>query len=157
MKIFGLALLGVVILGGVVWLSGKEKPVARQVVQEEVAVPKAVINGVEIELEVVRTPAKQARGLSGRQSLKANTGMLFVYETPSIPGFWMKEMNFPIDIIWIDQNKKVVDITENLAPETYPQVFYPRSPMQYVLEVNANWSKTRNISVGDEVVFYGVF
>jgi uncharacterized membrane protein (UPF0127 family) len=105
----------------------------------------------------VRTPEEQMRGLSGRQSLEENAGMLFVYEIPSVPGFWMKEMNFPIDIIWIDENKKIVGITENLAPETFPQVFYPRSSVQYVLEVNSDWARDHSISVDDKVILYGIF
>lgn len=149
MKYFAFVAFGIVILGGA-WFFGLPQEDGKQL-------PKAIINGVEIELEIARTPEEQARGLSGRGSLEANAGMLFVYGTPAVPGFWMKEMNFPIDIIWIDENKKIVDMSENPAPETFPQVFYSRSPVLYVLEVNANWAKDHNVSSGDTVTFYGIF
>ncbi len=146
--------IGIVILGGILFLGMKDRGVTQEAQEEMLEEkPVAVINGIEIELDVVRTPEEQTRGLSGRESLEANTGMLFVYETPAIPGFWMKEMNFPIDIIWIDENKKIIDITENLVPETFPQVFYPHSQILYVLEVNAGWAKNHNASMDDTVEF----
>ena len=145
MRYFWFVLFGIAILGGVVRFS------------DEVKTPTAAIHGYLLELEVARTPEEQTRGLSGRESLAENAGMLFVYERPSLPGFWMKEMNFPIDIIWIGSDKRIVDISENIAPETFPQLFHPRVPAQYVLEVNAGWAKSHNISVGDQAIFYGIF
>lgn len=108
------------------------------------------INGNQIEVEIVRTPEEQMRGLSGRESLAENGGMLFVYEEPLIPSFWMKDMNFPLDIIWIGEDKKIVDITENMLPETYPQTFQPKASVRYVLEVNAGWTQAHGISISDE-------
>ena len=110
------------------------------------------INGNQLELEVMRTREEQIRGLSGRESLNENAGMLFVYEEPVVPSFWMKEMNFSIDIIWIGSDKKIVDITENLVPETYPNTFRPKMPIQYVLEVNAGWVQEHIVSIGNEVI-----
>ncbi|MEK7510163.1 MAG: DUF192 domain-containing protein [Patescibacteria group bacterium] len=114
--------------------------------------PVAVINGHELGLQVVRTPEEQSVGLSGRESLAENAGMLFVYKKPFIPGFWMPDMRFSIDIIWIDKNRKIVGIEDNVAPQTYPDIFQPSLPVLYVLEVNANWAKNHNISIGDEVM-----
>lgn len=140
MKYFVFALLGIVIFGGV-WLLSPAKQ------------PTVVINGHAVEIEVARTPEEQARGLSGRESLAENAGMLFVYEQSITPSFWMKEMNFPLDIIWIGEDKKIVDITENMLPETYPQTFQPKALVQYVLEVNAGWAKNHNISIDDRAEF----
>ena len=146
---YALCAVGIVVLGGA-WLFGLSQEGGEQL-------PKAIINGVEIQLEVARTPEEQARGLSGREMLGENAGMLFVYEKPGLPGFWMKEMNFPIDIIWIGNDRRIVDISENIAPETFPRLFRPRAPVQYVLETNAGWAKSHNISVGDQAIFYGIF
>lgn len=87
--------------------------------------------------EVANTEAKRTLGLSGRKSLQTNQGMLFVFDEPSQPGFWMKDMNFPIDIIWLDENKKIIGIEKNLQPSSYPQVFYPPQKIKSVLEINS--------------------
>lgn len=113
-----------------------------------------VIQGFELQLEVARTREAQERGLSHRESLAENAGMLFVYEKPLIPSFWMKDMQFPIDIIWIASGGTIAEITENLAPESFPQTFSPRAPVQYVLEVNAGWAKNHNVSAGNGVVLH---
>lgn len=111
------------------------------------------INGNQIEVEIMRTPEEQTRGLSGKESLAGNAGMLFVYEESLIPSFWMKDMNFPLDIIWIGEDKKIVDITENISPETFPNTFKPKVPVQYVLEVSAGWAESHAIEVGEAVKF----
>ena len=100
-------------------------------------------------LDLATTSATRSQGLSGRASLDTNAGMLFVFEEPGLYGFWMKEMEFPLDLIWLDIKGKVVDITTNLSPQTYPKAFYPVSPVKYVIEVNAGWAKMNNLEVGD--------
>lgn len=92
--------------------------------------------GYEISIEVADNPASRAQGLSGRESMPAGTGLLFIFDTPDQYGFWMKDMNFPIDILWFDAERKLVDVTHNLSPDTFPQTFYPQSPAMYVLETN---------------------
>ena len=146
---YALFAVGIVVLGGA-WLFGLSQEGGEQL-------PKAIINGVEIQLEVARTPEEQARGLSDREVLGENAGMLFIFQEPTTPSFWMKEMKFPLDIIWIGNDRRIVDISENIAPETFPQLFHPHVPAQYVLEVNAGWAKSHNISVGDQAIFYGIF
>ena len=125
--------------------------------KEELSGPSLSIKGNVLEVEVMKTQEEQIRGLSGRELLAENTGMLFVYDKPVIPGFWMKDMNFSIDIIWIGEDRSIVDITENLAPETYPITFSPASPVQYVLEVNAGWAQEHSIEIGDSIEFDGIF
>lgn len=87
--------------------------------------------------EIARTTESRSKGLSGRKSLPYHQAMLFVFDEPGAYGFWMKDMNFPIDIIWIDENLKVIDVTPNNAPKSYPQIFKPKSPAQYVLEIKS--------------------
>jgi uncharacterized membrane protein (UPF0127 family) len=65
----------------------------------------------------------------------------------------MKDMNFPIDIIWIDENMLVADISKNVAPESYPETFSPRSRVLYVFEINAGISDKEDIKIGDRVDF----
>lgn len=73
-------------------------------------------DGFSLHVDVARTQLEKVRGLSGRESLGDNEGMLFVFDTPSIYGFWMKGMRFPIDIVWIDGNT-VVGVTERVDPQ----------------------------------------
>lgn len=112
-----------------------------------------LIGTTAIEVEIADTPAKQIQGLSKRQSMPEDRGMLFVYQKPGRYAFWMKEMKFPLDFLWIDEEYTIVEISRNISPDTYPQVFQPKSPVQYVLEVNAGWAERKNISLGEKIVF----
>src|SRR3990167_703443 len=78
------------------------------------------VNSEEIKAEVVSSPSDRAQGLSGRPCIEADQGMLFVFEKPGKYPFWMKDMKFPIDIVWINADKKVIDLDVNVSPATYP-------------------------------------
>jgi len=119
----------------------------------QIAAPTLKLEGSTIELEIAQTAEQRVRGLSGRVSLPENSGMLFIFEGEGEYGFWMKEMHFPIDIIWLDENFTVVDIKKNALPESYPELFYPKAPAQYVLEVNAGFAEAHNIKEGEPVGF----
>ena len=105
----------------------------------------------DIQLEIADTPEKRAQGLSGRKELASKRGMLFVFDTPEKSGIWMKDMNFSIDIIWFDEQKKVVYIKEHATPESFPEVFIPSTLTSFVLEVPEGFVKERGIEVGDTV------
>lgn len=114
--------------------------------------PSYVVVGVgktEISAEIADTDTKRTRGLSGRKALGNNEGMLFVFEKPNHYGFWMKEMNFPIDIIWIGEDMRVRGITEHISPDTYPEVFYPPTEVRFVLETSAGFARAHDIKNGD--------
>lgn len=112
------------------------------------------IGNTTINIESADTPEEQIRGLSGRDGLKEDEGMLFVFDTPSKPGFWMKDMSFAIDIIWIDENGKIVGIERAISPSTYPETFYPSRDIKYVLEVKEGFSDRAKVNVGD-VLYIG--
>lgn len=104
-------------------------------------------------LEVADTNELIIKGLSGRKSLKADHGMIFIYEKPDLYSFWMKEMRFPLDFIWIRENS-VVDLSENIpAPsnENIP-VIVPRNPVDKVIEVKAGTIKSINLKIGDKII-----
>jgi len=111
------------------------------------------INNLSLTVEIADEPHEQVQGLSNRDSLDYNQGMLFIFTQPEKPGFWMKDMKFSIDIIWIDENSTITQITANVSPDTFPQTFLPASPIKYVLEVNAGWSKENNIKAGSKMRF----
>ena len=126
-----------------------------------VAEPSVTVGGVSFQVEVALAAEKQAQGLSDRIPLAPTMGMLFVYPDERKRTFWMKDMRFPLDMIWIAADCTVGDITEN-APVPEPDQsemdlprFSPKVPVVHVLEVNAGTSQRYQIAVGDPVVFSG--
>lgn len=111
------------------------------------------VGGEKIMVDVANTPESRTLGLSGRKSLENDEGMLFVFDQPSKYSFWMKDMNFPIDIIWLDESKKIVHIKKDARPELYPESYAPRGDAKYVLEVVSGFSEKNNLKEGDKVKF----
>lgn len=105
-----------------------------------------------IPVSIASTPAQQQQGLSGTAALPSNAGKLFIFDTSGNYGFWMKDMNYGLDFVWIDSAMKIAAITPNVAADTYPKIFYPPQPIQYVLEVNAGFSTQYNLKVGQQLV-----
>lgn len=105
----------------------------------------------ELLVEIADTPALRARGLSGRPMLESNRGMLFAFDEPGVFEFWMPDMRFPIDIIWIDEHQIVTEVMPSITPDTYPRRFTPKAPARYVLEVNAGWASAHGINAGVRV------
>ncbi|MFZ5845697.1 MAG: DUF192 domain-containing protein [Patescibacteria group bacterium] len=106
-------------------------------------------------VEVAVTAKERERGLSGRTTLAPNRGMLFVFASPGVYHFWMREMRFPLDFIWI-KDQTVVDLSENIPSPTggeKPVELAPRQPVDKVLEVNAGEVTKYGITVGDKVDF----
>jgi len=110
------------------------------------------INGCIINVEIADTAAKRAKGLSGRKSLAENSGMFFVFNRPDYYSFWMKDMNFSLDFIWINGNE-IVEITRNVKPEDYqpPNSLVPKNKIDKVLEVNAGVAQQNGIQEGDKL------
>ncbi len=116
-----------------------------------------ILNNEKILVSIANTDYLRTLGLSGTKNLTKNTGKLFIFEYPDKYSFWMKDMNYPLDIIWINEMGIIVDISSNIKPDTYPETFSPSEPVKYVLEINANEAKKRNISIGDKIIFPGNF
>jgi uncharacterized membrane protein (UPF0127 family) len=106
-----------------------------------------------VQAIVADTAEKRQLGLSNRPSLRQDQAMLFVFEDNQRHGIWMKDMKFAIDIVWIDEDKIVVDIAENVQPSTYPKTFLPASPARYVLEMVANQAQAKGFSRGTQLSF----
>lgn len=115
------------------------------------------IDDVKIPVSVARSDDERMLGLSGRESLGPGRGLLFVFERPGLHSIWMKDMNFPIDIIWIGKEDlengtlRVFDIKKNVNPDTYPESFEPSIPSSYILEVNSGFTENHDINIGDTV------
>jgi uncharacterized membrane protein (UPF0127 family) len=106
-----------------------------------------------LSLLFARTPAEQELGLSQRASLPTDEGMLFIFDTPSKYAFWMKDMSFPIDMIWLDADFHIVYIAPDVSPLTYPHTFSPSAPSLYVLETNAGYASNNRLTVGETLDF----
>jgi len=143
------SLIYLVIIGAIVLIAVFMFPQSSE--QKSGAVPHVLIGEIKIDIEIADTPKLRAQGLSGKESLAEDTGMLFVFEEEGVYPFWMKGMNFPIDIIWIDENYQIVDITKNAAPESYPQTFSPKKPIKYVLEIGAGLTDQYEIDTGEYI------
>ncbi|MAJ97646.1 hypothetical protein CL644_02845 [bacterium] len=109
------------------------------------------VDGTPVKVEVADTPEERVNGLSGRSQIPTNQGMLFVFETPGTYSIWMRNMQFSLDIFWIDADGVIIDMWENAHPDSYPQVYEPRSDALYVLETIAGFAEVYNIDIGDTV------
>ncbi len=105
----------------------------------------------EINAEVVDTKSGRELGLSGRSTMKDNDGLLFIFDTPGRYAFWMKDMAFPLDIIWINKDGVIVEIERNAKPESYPKTYMNTFPATYVLEVNAGIAEKQGLFIGSKV------
>ena len=106
---------------------------------------------LDLRLEIADSPTERTQGLSDRPSLPDDSGMLFIFDEPGYYSFWMKNMLFPIDIIWLDENWRIVKIDENILPETYPALLDPPSPVKYVLEINAGKARELELELGERI------
>lgn len=115
---------------------------------------KITIDKHTFSVEVATTSAQQQQGLSGRASLPQNQGMLFVFAAPAPYPFWMKDMKFPLDMIFIN-NDKIVDIFQNVPQPKNSSaklpIYTPSAPANQVLEINAGLSKADGFKKGDTV------
>jgi len=109
------------------------------------------ISGEDVKVSVANTLEARRMGLSGRNELGKHDGMLFVFDTAARYGFWMKDMRFPIDILWLSDDGKVLEMRENVRPATYPEVFTSNVPARYVLELPAWFVRDNNVAIGDIV------
>ena len=112
-------------------------------------------------MELAITPEERQIGLSGRESLLEGTGVLFIFEGDQHLSFWMIDMRFPLDMVWIASSCEVVDVTLNApipqpgqTPGELPR-FSPQVPARFALEVNAGESETARLSPGEPAVFGG--
>ena len=112
-----------------------------------------IVGDAQIKVELAESQGARAQGLGGRKSLPQDQGMFFIFEKSEAHPFWMRDMQFPLDIIWLDENYKVVYIEKDLNPDTYPKSFGPDVPTKYVLETNTGWTEKNKITLGSQAVF----
>jgi len=106
-----------------------------------------------IDIEIAKTQNERLQGLSGKSGLDENQGLLFEFdETSQQNCFWMKDMLFSIDMIWLDENKSVINVIPNVAPETFPESFCPTKPAKYGFEISSGQSI--KLGIEPEVILF---
>ncbi len=117
--------------------------------QGEVAV---MPDGTVVEIEIALTPQEHTQGLSDREALCENCGMLFVFNDSSQRGFWMHRMNFPLDMIFLDKEYEVIDVAYNMEPcKSECMVYRSREGAKYVLEVNTGFASEHGVEKGERL------
>lgn len=109
-------------------------------------------DGQCVSLEVVTDPVAHAKGLSGRSSLADNAGMLFVFGQSGVHCFWMKDMRFSIDMVWLNEQLNVVYVVQDARPESYPASYCPPTTARYVIEVQAGKSAAMGLVLGRTLI-----
>lgn len=124
---------------------------------QQIRWPDALVQlrGKELNVLVAKTPSHRFTGLGGRESLGEYNGMLFLFYTHRKHGIVMRDMKFPIDIVWLDRGR-VVDVAAHipLEPHTAEQdlrIYYPRKEANLVLELPAGWTVDHELKIGDRM------
>lgn len=121
---------------------------------QETTFKKICAKNICVKAEIADSAAKRKTGLAFRKSLDEQEGMLFVFVKETRPSFWMKNMEFPLDIIWIGQDRRIVALTTEVPPCSGScESLVPEVAVKYALEVNAGFSKRHGIKVGDSLEF----
>ncbi len=114
-----------------------------------------VLNGKSFKAEVVSDDASRSRGLMFRPRLDESAAMLFVYPREGVYSFWMKNMLFPLDLIWLGRQHRVVYVKENFAPcqDDPCEIATPPVKAQYIIEVKAGTVRKLALKTGTPVDF----
>ncbi|MCH8048741.1 DUF192 domain-containing protein [Patescibacteria group bacterium] len=150
-KIIAVAFVVIVPILFLIWYQVNLKTLLPQNVSSDELLTLQV-NTAIIEVKLADTFQKRVQRLSERIALEKDSGLFFVFKESDFHSIWMKEMNFAIDIIWIDKNKSVIEITKNVDPKTFPEVFYPKEAVQYVIEIQAGFTELNEIQLGDKIL-----
>lgn len=120
---------------------------------ENNTVSKVCIKNKCFDVEIAQTQKEREVGFMNREHLDPDKGMLFLFENEGEYNFWMKNTLIPLDIIWINENKKVVFIKENAMPCNFEncEIFYPTQKAKYVLEINGGLVEKCGIKIGNAV------
>lgn len=118
-------------------------------------IPLTLPSGKVLQVEVMVKPEDRAMGLMFRPSLPEDRGMLFVFDEPGFHSIWMKNCRFPIDILWLDEERRIVHIAESVPPcrrDPCPS-YAPLRKAAYVVELNAGQARREKAALGSILQF----
>lgn len=141
-KLLSILIILVVFMGGMLWY---------RLPKHSNNIKTVSINGIEFKAEIARSEAEMSLGLGKRKNLCQECAMLFEFSKSGYSSFWMKDMKFPLDIIWIDGDR-VVYVAENIAAD-YNGTIRPTIKASRVLEINAGFSRIYGIGEGTKIQF----
>src|SRR5262245_44587989 len=118
-------------------------------------IPLKLPSGRVLQAELMVKDEDRQMGLMFRPSLPMDHGLLFIFEAPDFHGIWMKNCKFPIDIVWLDEERRVVHVQEGAPPCTKEpcDVYYPLRRASYVIEINSGQARKEKLVVGSSVDF----
>lgn len=111
-----------------------------------------VVNGHRYRLSVADTDRARAKGLGNQSTMDNAQGMLFTFPAPENLCFWMKDMRFSLDMVWLDASQRIVKVEQDVSPRTYPKT-YCAANTQYVIELNAGQAKAAGLYIGQQLQF----
>ncbi|BAV94875.1 hypothetical protein JBKA6_0862 [Ichthyobacterium seriolicida] len=106
---------------------------------------------IKLDIEIANTDIERAQGLMYRSEMLENRGMLFIFEVDQVHSFWMKNTRIPLDILYINKDKEVINIVENARPKNTKNIPSSDGPCLYVLEINGGLSSKWNIKKGTKI------
>jgi len=110
-----------------------------------------MIGTATVQASVADSLSSRIKGLSNTPYLPAHVVKLFAFGVPGSHSIWMKDMLYPVDIIWAAEDGTIVHIEENVSPDTYPTSFTSPTPAWFVVEANAGFVQEREITAGDTI------
>lgn len=152
-------LLAILVVGLIIFFASKSSDDASDKIIEvpeefteiQYQIKQVQIKDTLFDVDVAYTQAERVQGLSGTTSIGEFEGLLFPFGSLDKHGIWMKDMNYSIDIIWIDDEFNIVHIEEKVSPDSFPEVFYPTQDSLYVLEVQNGAVERFSIEVGNTI------
>lgn len=170
-----MVLIVVVLIGGGAWIylsvKQKQQDVRDAVARGEYEIPlpeggdvsdnwrtyypevtPLIIGSTTVQASVADSLPERIKGLSDTPYLPEGLVKLFAFGTEGEHSIWMKDMNYPLDIIWVSREGEIVYIKENISPDTFPESFSSPKPAWYVIEANAGFVASTSLKVGDQVI-----
>ncbi len=130
-------------------INGVEPNLEAVIAQWYAPLTSFTLGRISLQASIADTNEERAQGLSDTPYIPAGIAKLFIFDTSEKWSFWMKDMNYPIDIFWVDEGGRVVHVVEFASPDSYPETsFVPPVPTKYVIETKAGFAQENTIGVG---------
>lgn len=113
------------------------------------------VGGKIVQASIAKTYPERIQGLSGTPYLPEEVVKLFIFDTAGLHSIWMKDMNYSIDIMWLNEDKEIIYIVENASPDSYPESFTPDEDALYVVEAVVGFVQKNDINLGDVMLMSG--
>lgn len=149
--LFGGLLLVALLFGGLYTTTFRLSPLLGNIE----GLTRVSVAGNTVFVHVADTPAARSQGLSGTERLPANQGMLFVFPRDGYYSFWMKDMRYALDILWLSESGIVLHVERNVTPDSYPDTYSSPMPARSVLELPAGFVDEHGVLLGARVTIFG--